>query len=51
MGGGLTFDGGNKNLVKGCTAGDFSRWGEMIRFLKRIVQKPTQVNILNLLNS
>ena len=34
-GGGLTFGAGNKNLVEGCTG------GEMITFLKRIVQKPT----------
>ena len=25
-------------------------WGEIIRFLKRIAQKPTQVNIPNLFN-
>ena len=42
---GLTFGGSNKNLVEGCTG------GEMIRFLKRIGRKPTQVNIPNLLNS
>ena len=33
-----------------CTGKDFSRRGEMIRFLKHIVLKPTQVNIPNLLN-
>ena len=44
--------GGNKNLVDGYTGvGDFSRPGEVIRFLKGIVQQPTQVNIPNLLNS
>ena len=41
----LTFGGENKDLVEGCTG------MEMIRFLKRIVQKPTQVNIPNLVNS
>ena len=38
----MTFGGGNKHFLEGCTGGD------IIRFLKRIVQKPTQVNILNL---
>ena len=36
-GGGLIFGGGNKNLVEGCIEGVT---GQIIRFLKRIVQKP-----------
>ena len=47
----LTFGGGNKNLVEGCTGGGVGEGGEMIRFLKGIFQKSTQVNIPNLLNS
>ena len=49
----LTFGGGNKNLVEGCTGGGggVGKGGEMIRFLKGIFQKSTQVNIPNLLNS
>ena len=35
---------------KGSTGRDFSRWEEMIKFLKHIVQKHIQVNIPNLLN-
>ena len=41
----VAFGGGSKKLVEGVYWGkDFSRWKEMIRFLKRIVQKSTQVN-------
>ena len=50
--GGVTSGGGSKNFVEGMYwRKDFSRWGEIIRVLKRIVQKPIQVNIPNLLNS
>ena len=50
--GGITFGGGSKNFVEGVYwRKDFSRCGEIIRVLKRIVQKPTQVNIPNFLNS
>ena len=38
-------------LMDGMYWGDFSTSEEMIRFLKHIVQKPTQVNIPNLFNS
>ena len=60
--GGLTFGGDNKNFVCVCVCGgdgggrggstgrDFSRWEEMIKFLKHIVQKHIHVNIPNLLN-
>ena len=58
----LNFGGGKKNLVGGGYWGggvgggggggrDFSRLGEIIRFLKGIVQESTQVNLPNLLNS
>ena len=41
--GGITFGGGSKKLVEGVYWGkDFSRWKEMIRFLKRIAQKPSE---------
>ena len=46
----LTFGGGNKNLVERVYWEEFFQMGEMIRFLKDIVQKPTQVTIPNLLN-
>ena len=36
-GGGLIFGGGNKNLVEGCIEGVT---GQIIRILKRIVEKP-----------
>ena len=44
-GGGVNLWWKQKNVAEGCTG------GEMIRFLKRIGRKPTQVNIPNLLNS
>ena len=50
---GLNFGGCNKNLVEGVHWGEFFHmgiWEEMMRFLKHVVQKPTQVNLPNLLN-
>ena len=46
-GGGGAMEGGGG---VGSTGRDFSRWEEMIKFLKHIVQKHIQVNIPNLLN-
>ena len=40
--GGSTFGGGNKSL--GLLGGIFCRWGEVIKFLKHVVQKHTQVS-------
>ena len=42
-------DGGEAGAV-GVTFGGGVYWGEIIRFLKSIAQKPTQVNIPNLFN-
>ena len=48
----LTFGGCNKYLVERCTGRrDYSRKGEIIRFSKGLAQKPTQVNVPNLLNN
>ena len=41
--------GGGAGAV-GVTFGVGVYWGEIIRFLKRIAQKPTQVSIPNLFN-
>ena len=45
----VNFGGGNKNFVGESTGEDFSRWGEVIKFLKHVALKHTQVNIPNYL--
>ena len=48
--GGLTFDGGKRNFMGMVYWEDLSRWGEIIKFLKHIVQKHAQVNMPNVIN-